>query len=73
MKYLGTMLLTAWDISLALRCYVFPVSLYGIEGWALNKETSKRLGWFELWVYRQMLKIFWMDRITTEQVLEIMD
>lgn len=71
-------LLTAQNLSLTLRvrmvrCYVFSVLLYGLEGWTLNKEITKRLESFELWVYRRMLKISWTDRVTNQQVLERMN
>jgi len=33
-------------------------------------EKNKRLGAFEMWGYRKILKISWMDRITNKKVLE---
>lgn len=51
-------LLTAQDWSLKLRfgmvqCYVFPILLYGVEGWTLNKELIKRFKAL-MWVYRDV-------------------
>lgn len=56
-----------------LRCYVFSVLLYGVETWTLNKETTKRLEAFELWLYRRILKISWTQRITNIEVLRRMN
>ena len=52
-----------------VQCYVFPVLLYGIEGWTLNKAQCKKLEAFEMWTYRRMLKISWMERITNNEVM----
>ena len=52
-----------------VRCYVFPVLLYGHEGWTLTKTLEKKLEAFEMWVYRRMLKISWTDRVRNTDVL----
>jgi hypothetical protein len=70
-------ILTNKDLSLDLkmrivRCYVFPVLLYGMEAWTLTNATERRLQAFELWVYRKILKIHWTDRVQNEVVLRRM-
>ena len=53
-----------------LRCYVFSVLLYGVEAWTLNDSNIKRLEAFEMWCYRRILKISWVDRVRNAEVLE---
>uniref|UniRef100_A0A8D8SXR8 Craniofacial development protein 2 n=1 Tax=Cacopsylla melanoneura TaxID=428564 RepID=A0A8D8SXR8_9HEMI len=55
-----------------LRCYIFSIMLYGIESWTLTGATTSRLEAFEMWIYRRILRISWMDRITNESVLQRM-
>uniref|UniRef100_A0A8D8SJ40 Craniofacial development protein 2 n=2 Tax=Cacopsylla melanoneura TaxID=428564 RepID=A0A8D8SJ40_9HEMI len=69
--------LTARDLSINLRtrllkCYVFPVLLYGVEAWTLNKECERKLQAFEMWSYRRILRIPWTDRVTNIEVLNRM-
>lgn len=55
-----------------LRCYVFTVLLYGVESWTLTEASTKKLEAFEMWCYRRILKISWVDRITNDAVLRRM-
>ncbi|CAG9831261.1 unnamed protein product [Diabrotica balteata] len=55
-----------------LKCYVFSDLFYGVESWTLTEASLKRLEAFEMWCYRRMLKIFWIDRVTNEEVLHRM-
>jgi hypothetical protein len=45
------------------------VLLYGSETWTLGEAEKKRIVAFEMWCYRRMLKIPWVDRVTNEEVL----
>ena len=70
--------LTSRRINLKLRkrlvqCYVLSTFLYASETWTLNKDLENRINAFELWIYRRMLKISYVDRITNEQVLNMVD
>lgn len=56
-----------------LRCYVFTVLLYGAEAWTLTEASMKKLEAFEMWCYRRILKISWVDRITNNEVLRRMN
>lgn len=65
------------DLSLTLRmrmvrCYVFSVLLYGVESWTLTENTMKKLEAFELWTYRRMLRISWIDHVTNVEVMKRM-
>ena len=42
----------------------------GCETWTNGEAERKRLVAFEMWCYRRMMNIKWMDRITNEEVLE---
>jgi Reverse transcriptase (RNA-dependent DNA polymerase) len=56
-----------------VRCYVFPVLLYGAEAWTLTEASSKKLEAFEMWIYRRMLRISWVQHVTNRDVLRRMD
>lgn len=55
-----------------LRCYVFSVLYYGAETWTLSKDALKRIEAFEMWTYRRMCHISWIQRINNKEVLERM-
>lgn len=55
-----------------VRCYVFPVLLYGCESWTMDPQTEKRIEAFEMYIYRRMLRISWIQRITNNNVLQRM-
>ena len=62
------------DLSLATKirtveCYVFPVLMYGMEAWTLTKVLEKKIEAFEMWIYRRLLKISWVDHVTNDEVL----
>ena len=52
-----------------IKCYVWSVALYGAETWTLRKKERNYLEAFEMWCWRRMEKISYMDRITNEEVL----
>ena len=49
--------------------YVWSIAMYGCETWTIGEAERKRLEAFEMWCYRRMMNIKWMDRITNEKVL----
>ena len=52
-----------------LKVFVWSVAMYGSETWTINSLDKKRIEAFEMWCYRRMLKIRWVDHITNEEVL----
>ena len=42
-----------------VKAMVFPVVMYGCEGWALKKAEHCRIDAFELWCWRRLLRIPW--------------
>ena len=66
--------MTSKDLSLPLKlrlvkCYIYPIVLYGSETWTLLKESEKRVEAFEMWLYRRLAKISWKDKVRNEDVL----
>lgn len=55
-----------------IRCYVFSDLLYGCESWTLDPAIEKKLEAFEMYLYRRILRISWMQEITDEEVLNRM-
>lgn len=65
---------TCTDLTRALKvrlikCYIWSVLLYEVEGWALKVTTMHKIEAFEMWVYRRVLKIPWTARGSNENVL----
>lgn len=65
------------DLSLELkirlmRCYVLSVLYYGLESWTLKKNDMRKMEAFELWIYRRILRISWVERVTNIEVLRRM-
>ena len=53
-----------------LKCLVWPVMLYGCEAWTHRKADDKRIEAAEMWFYRRLLRVTWIDKRTNESVLE---
>ena len=54
-----------------IKTVVWSNALYAAETWTLTSADIKRLEAFEMWCWRRMLKINWMDRVTNEEVLTL--
>lgn len=52
-----------------LKAFVEIVALYRSETWAINHSGRKRIKTSEMWWYRRMLNIRWMDSITNKVIL----
>jgi len=48
---------------------VWIVALYAAETWTLAETDRRRLEAFEMWVWRRMKKISWLDKVTNKEVL----
>jgi len=62
MKFKKVYTNTDFDLGLRIKfvkCYVWTVLLYGIEGWTLKVSTINKLEAFEMWGYRRVLRILW--------------
>ena len=55
-------LLKSRDITLVnkvrlVKAMVFPVVMYGCESWTIKKADRQRIGVFELWCWRRLLRV----------------
>ena len=44
-----------------VKAMVFPVVMYGCESWTMKKAERRRIDAFELWCWRRLLKVPWME------------
>ena len=49
---------------------VFPVVMYGCEGWSVKKGEHQRINAFELWCWRRLLRVPWTARRSNQSILE---
>ena len=52
-----------------LKCLVFPIATYGAECWVMKDSDRTRIDAFELWAYRRLLCIKWVEMRTNEWVV----
>ena len=48
---------------------VFPVVIYGCENWTIKKTECWRIGAFELWCWRKILRVPWSARRSNQSIL----
>ena len=53
-----------------VKAIVFPVVMYGCEGWTIKKAESQRTDAFELWCWRRLLRVPWTARRYNQSVLK---
>ena len=54
------------DITLPTKVHlvkpmVFPGVMYGCESWTLKKAECQRIDVFELWYWRTLLRVLWLQ------------
>ena len=49
---------------------VFPVVMYGCEGWTVKKAERWRIDAFELWCWRRLLRVPWTARRSNQSILK---
>ena len=47
---------------------VFPVVMYGCEIWTVKKTERRRIGAFELWCWRRLLRVPWAARRSKQSI-----
>ena len=47
-----------------VKVLVFPIVLYGAEPWTMRKHERRKIDAFELWCWRRVLRVSWMERKT---------
>ena len=63
------------DITLSTKVHlvktmVFPVVMYGCESRNIKKVEHQRIGAFELWCWRRLLRVLWTARRSNQSILK---
>ena len=53
-----------------VKALVFPIVIYGCESWTIKKTERQRIGAFELWCWRRLLRVPWTARRTNQPILK---
>ena len=53
-----------------VKAMVFPVVMYGCESWSIKKAECRRIGAFELWCWRRLLRVPWIARRSNHSILK---
>ena len=53
-----------------VKAMVFPVVMYGCEGWTRKKAEHRRIDAFELWCWRRLLRVPWTTRRSKQSILK---
>ena len=52
-----------------VKAMVFPMVMYGCEGWTVKKAERQRIDAFELWCWRRLLRGPWTARRSNQSIL----
>ena len=52
-----------------VKAMVFPVVMYGCEGWTIKKAECRSIDAFELWCWRRLLRVPWTTRRSNQSIL----
>ena len=66
-------ILKSRDITLSTEVHVvkvsvFPVVMYRSESWTIKKAERQRIGAFELWCWRRLLRVPWTTRRLNQSI-----
>ena len=53
-----------------VKAMVFPVVMYGCESWTVKKAECQKIGAFELWCWRKLLRVPWTARGSNQSTLK---
>ena len=53
-----------------VKAMVFPVVMYGCESWTTRKAERQRIGTFELWCWRRLMRVLWTARRSKQSILK---
>ena len=53
-----------------VKAMIFPVVMYGCESWTVKKAEHRRIGAFELWCWRRLLRVPWTARRSNQSILK---
>ena len=68
-------ILKSRDITLLTKVHLvkamaFPVVMYRYKSWAIKKAERRRIDAFELWYWRQLLRVPWTAKISNQSILK---
>ena len=68
-------ILKSRDITLSTKVHlvkamVFPMVMYGCEGWTIKKAECRRIDAFELWCWRRLWRVPWTARRSNQSILK---
>ena len=49
---------------------VFPEVKYGFESWTIKKAECQRIGAFELWCWKRLLRVPWTARRSNQSIIK---
>ena len=53
-----------------VKAMVFPVVMYRCESWTVKKTECRRIGAFELWCWRRLLRVPWTAKRSNQSSLK---
>ena len=53
-----------------VKAMIFPVVMYGCKSWTIRKAERQRIGAFEIWCWRGLLRVPWTARICNPFILK---
>ena len=53
-----------------VKAVVFPVVMNGCESWTVKKAERQRIGAFEVWCWRRLLRVPWTARRSNQSILK---
>ena len=53
-----------------VKAMVFPVVMYECESWTIKKAEHQRIGAFELWCSRRLLRVPWTAGRSNQSILK---
>ena len=53
-----------------VKAMVFPGVMYGCESWTVKKAEHRRIGTFELWCWKRLLRVPWITRRSNQSILK---
>ena len=53
-----------------VKAMVFPVVMYGCEGWTEKKAEHRKIDAFELWCWRRLLRVPWTARRSNQSIIK---
>ena len=55
-----------------VKAMVFPVVMYGCDTWTIKKAESQKIGAFELWYWKRLLRVPWIAGRSNQSILKEM-